>query len=144
QGQDSKRNREQRNGDQAITGKGAPVPGHARHRSGERELRVEQGSLSRRALNLQAATQGLDTRREVTTPRSRVDPGAAAPVIAPRDQEPSGATFDRDRRAGSLGVLPDIGQLLGTDEVGGGLERGRKATVGDREADRDRSPGGEV
>ena len=67
-------------------------------------------------------------------------PGASDAVVAHLDDER--AVFDprHDRGAFGVGVLGDVGQRLGDDEVGGRLDRGGKPVDGDVGLDRHLHP----
>ena len=75
-----------------------------------------------------AATRSARPRR----PEPRVDVGAADAVVGDVDRHAAVGAADRDRGLGGLGVLGDVGQRLGDDEVGGALHRAGQALLGDR------------
>ena len=69
---------------------------------------------------------------------ARVEIGAAAAVVGDLDHQRVAVAPDRDLGDRRLRVLGHVGQRLGDGEVGGGLDLGREALLGDVELDGDR------
>jgi hypothetical protein len=83
-----------------------------------------------RAVDGQGAVECGDTVRQAREPAAAGGPRAAAAVVAHLDHEHVPVGGDVDRRLRRLGVLGDVRQRLGDDEVGrdlDGLRSGRPA-----------------
>ena len=83
-----------------------------------------------RALDLERAVERADTVAQAAQPACRA-PSAAPPTPSSRMSTTRGPVLapDLDPRVGGVGVLGDVGQRLGDDEVGRGLDRARQALL---------------
>src|SRR5262245_33026791 len=91
------------------------------------------------AFDVQRAVEGFDAVAEA----DEAGPGfvgAADPVVADVDEQVSIGVVDLDADVRGVRVLADVGERLGGDEVGGGLDRGGEALGGRRDGDGDRCP----
>jgi hypothetical protein len=89
--------------------------------------------VPRRAGDLQAPADGLDAVEEPAQPRAAGRVGAAGAVVGDGDGQRVAGGRDVDLGGTGLGVLDDVRERLGHEEVGGRLDR-RVETVRNRGA----------
>ncbi len=86
------------------------------------------GALAGRTLHLHRPVERLDPLAQPAQAAAGVV-GAAGAIVDDRDRQGLLSSTSRHLRFAVRGVLGDVGERLGDDEVGGGLDRGRGAAV---------------
>ncbi len=108
---------------------------------GDRHVGAHRRALPRRAVDVQAAPEGLDAILEPAQAGSVVDVGAADAGVGDLDQQAVPERPDLDAGDRRLGVLGDVRERLGDHVVGGDLDRVGRALGGvEGELDGDRRP----
>ena len=108
-----------------------------------RDRSPDSGAPARGAGDREAAAERTDAIHQAVQPASVPGIGGADPVVVDLELEARRVSVETDHGPAGIGVLGDIGQRLGNDEVDGGLDVLGKTTRPALDADRNRRPLGQ-